>query len=98
MEPKNKLYTRSYAIKRLNEVKFKTKIVDIQYNDARYWTIILNPDNHNIFITCYLNRENKQDFYFKLHSSRNTINIKTKSMLILIEGVNNLISEIDASC
>ena len=96
MEPKNKLYTRSYAVKRLREAGFNIQIIDISYKaEPRYWTCIINPNNHDIFITCYLNKLNKSDFFFKLHSSLNTINIKTKSMIILIKGINNLITEID---
>ena len=47
MNRNNKLYTKSYFIKRLIEKHFfVTKIVD-QYtkNDTRYWTILVNPDN-----------------------------------------------------
>jgi hypothetical protein len=96
-EVRNKLYTRSYAIKRLRAEGFRISIVDIQFDstDSRYWVIVLNPNVHNIFITCYLDRNNKTDFYFKLHSPLNTVNIKTKSMLVLIDGLKNLIAELD---
>ena len=94
--PKNNLYTKSYAVKRLRESGFDIQLLDIVYKkEARYWTCIINPNTHNIFITCYLNKLNKSDFFFKFYSSLNTINIKTKSMLVLIEGINNLITEID---
>ena len=95
--PKNKLYTKSYAAKRLRDEGFTTFAIDIKYDrdDCRYWTLIINPNSHNIFMTCYLNKEDKTDFYFKLHSSRNTISIKTQSMVILSDGIRNLIQEIE---
>jgi hypothetical protein len=96
-EVKNKLYTRSYAIKRLRSAGFRISTVDIKFTekDLRYWMIIVNPNIHNILITCYLDKNNKTNFYFKIHSHLNTINIKTKSMLILIDGIKKLISELD---
>ena len=95
--PKNKLYTKSYATKRLRDEGLVVSYIDIKFlnEDPRYWTLIINPNSHNIFMTCFLNREEKTDYYFKFYSSRNTITIKTQSMIILVEGIRNLIQKIE---
>ena len=95
MAPKNKLYTRSYVVKRLKENNIRINILDVKYikNDIRYWTVLVNPSYENIFLTCCLNQNNKEDYYFKLHSFKNTITIKTKSVRILVDYIKNLIDD-----
>ena len=93
---KNKLYTKSYAIKRLREGGFivdNLSVIDYKKDDPRYWTILINPKTDNLLMTCFLNKDNKSDFYFKIYSHKNTITVKTKSMLVLINNLNEILSD-----
>ena len=92
-KPKNKLYTKSYTVKRLIEEGFVIEKLNIKYpkEDIRYWTILIDPGVHNIFLTCYL-PTNKDEFYFKL-TYKNTLTIKTKSLNVLSDAIRNLIHE-----
>lgn len=93
MNRNNKLYTKSYFIKRLIEKHFfVTKIVE-QYtkNDTRYWTILVNPDRAAIFITCFKERGK---VFFRLFGP-NDVNmiIETESMDVIISTLYNIISK-----
>ncbi len=61
----NKLYTRSYFIKRLyeNGIKVSTIVHNYDKSDIRYWSII-TKDRSKIQITCY--KRTPTEYYFKL--------------------------------
>lgn len=101
IEKTNKLYTRSYFIKRLIEKKFYVqKVIDTfstenqiayQQNDSRYWTILVNPNRDNVFITCMKNDMNNYKFRFTSKNDVNTI-IETESMEVIISTLINIIN------
>lgn len=97
---KNKLRTPSYFIKRLRDNKFiVVKIFSIYAkSDSRRWTVIVNPSEASVFITCYFNKEEYGDVLFEINDGGNRIprnfSIKTDSIETIIEylirhGVTN---------
>jgi hypothetical protein len=57
--PKNKITTQGYFIKKLRDSGFFVERVYSKYNkdDSRKWTVVVNPTNESIFITCRDNGE-----------------------------------------
>ncbi len=90
MAGNNKLFTKSYFIKRLIEKKFYIqKIVDkYKHGDYRYWTVLVNPERDNIFITC-LKTGDKCKFRFYGSNDVNII-VETESMDVIITTLMNL--------
>ena len=93
---KNKLYTKSYIVKRLVEEGFNVQKIDITFSvsDMRYWMININPKAHNILLTCFYNK-NTKDFYFRIYTGEVNIKLYTMSAKVLIDTVRNLIQDID---
>lgn len=97
---KNKLKTASYTIKRLRDNGFIVikSFAFFSKSDPRLWTILVNPGEASVFITCYLNREILNEFLFELNDGgqrmpRNMI-MKTDSIEVLVQyllshGVSN---------
>jgi hypothetical protein len=97
---KNKLRTPGYFIKRLRDNGFIVLRVFSVYakHDSRRWTVIVNPSDASVFITCYLNRENFDEILFELNDGGNRIprnfSLKTDSIesvvcFLLEHGVSN---------
>lgn len=87
---KNKITTQSYFIKRLKDNKFITYKIFDEYTqvDTRRWTILVDPGNASIFITCYENKDFRGDVMFEFSDGgqlfpRN-FSIKTNSMEVII--------------
>lgn len=84
---KNKLYTLSYFRKRLKEAEIKSVrlINEYEKDDPRYWTILIDPSNKKILLTCY--KESAEEYYFSLITKTGSFIIKTLSMEIIIENI-----------
>lgn len=89
---RNQIFTKSYVIKRLVESKFYVKHLIDEYprNDSRYWTILINPNRHDIFLTCVRSKDLTKT-QFRVYS-RNDANIlvETESLNVLLSVLFNL--------
>lgn len=88
---RNRLKTPGYFIKRLRDNKFITLRVFQKYsfNDPRKWTVLVDPGNTSLYITCYENKENNNEVMFEFDDGgrlfpRNWY-IKTHSIEIIIQ-------------
>lgn len=97
---KNKLRTPSYFIKRLRDNKFIVIKLFAVYSkaDPRQWSIMVNPSEASVMITCYLNKDNLNEVLFELNDGGRRIPknlfIKTDSIEVIIDyliknGVSN---------
>lgn len=61
--------------------------LDINYHsdDKRRWTIVADPGNKNIVITCF--KTSIDDFYFELTTPTRTFRISTLSSDVIIEHI-----------
>ena len=90
---KNNLYTSSYFIKRLKDSGFI--VVKIWYgfadSDPRKWTILVDPGDASIFVTCFQNKEDKGDIMFEMNDGGRrypkNFSIKTDSMEVIISSL-----------
>jgi hypothetical protein len=87
---KNNVSTQGYFIKRLRDSGFTTiKLFDnyAQY-DPRKWSIMVDPNNTSVIITCYQNKEALGDVMFEFNDGGNrfikNFNLKTQSMEIVV--------------
>jgi hypothetical protein len=91
---KNNLYTLGYFLKRLRNCNFiALKIFnDYRSDDHRKWTIIVDPGNTSLFITCIFYRDTK-DFMFHLDDGGKLFPknffLKTDSIEIIVESLIN---------
>lgn len=90
MKIKNKITTLSYFIKRLKDNGLVVwKICDnYALSDPRKWTIMVDPGNASVFITCYENKDFKSEKMFEFNDGgrlfpRN-FSIKTTSMEVIV--------------
>jgi hypothetical protein len=62
---KNKSYTQGYFVKRLRDSGFYViKIFDNYHStDERRWTVLINPGNESIYITCYRDKIFKTPYF-----------------------------------
>lgn len=97
---KNKLRTPSYFIKRLRDNGFIVIKLFNVYNksDPRQWTIMVNPSEASVLVTCYTNRDNLNETLFEIHDGGRRIPknfyIKTDSIEVIVDylirhGVSN---------
>ena len=58
---KNKITTCGYFVKRMRDNGFIVNRIFSNYNnnDPRIWTVMVNPGNESLYITCFQNK----DFY-----------------------------------
>lgn len=100
---KNKLRTPSYFIKRLRDNGFIVVKIFAIYNkaDPRQWTVIVNPTEASVFITCYANKNSLNEILFEIDDGGRKIPknffIKTDSIEVIIDylirhGVTNNIN------
>lgn len=66
---KNKITTLSYFVKRLKDCQFNTwKICDTYAeSDPRKWTILIDPGNTSVYVTCYENKDFKGEKMFEFN-------------------------------
>lgn len=88
---RNKLKTAGYFIKRLRDNKFIVlKLFGFfSKDDPRAWTLLVNPGQASVFITCYHNREENGEFLFEFNDGGRFIpknfSLKTSSLEVIIE-------------
>jgi hypothetical protein len=87
---KNKITTLSYFVKRLKDCGFVTWKIFNKYaaSDPRKWTILVDPTNTSIYITCYENKDYNNEKLFEFNDGgrlfpRN-FSIKTSSMEVIV--------------
>lgn len=97
---RNKLKTPSYFIKRLRDNGFIVIKLFSVYNkvDPRRWTVMVNPTERSVMITCYNNKNNYGDVSFEINDGGvnipKNIHINTNSIEVIIDylithGVSN---------
>lgn len=93
MKNKNKITTLSYFVKRLKDSGFNVWKVCNNYSlsDPRKWTVIIDPGNTSIFVTCYENKDFKGHRMFEFNDGgqlfpRN-FSLKTDSAEIIITAL-----------
>jgi hypothetical protein len=88
---KNKVKTAGYVIKRLRDNGFIVLKVFgfFSKSDPRLWTILINPGETSVFLTCYLNKEKQDEIMFELNDGNQFIPrnmfLKTDSLEVLVE-------------
>jgi hypothetical protein len=98
---KNKLKTAGYFIKRLRDSGFETVRTFNGYSDSdpRKWTVLVDPGQSSVFITCYENSSFKGEYMFAFEDGnrffRNNYSLKTHSIEIVVNkllesGVNQI--------
>jgi hypothetical protein len=105
---KNKLKTAGYFIKRLRGSGFETLRVFNNYSDTdpRKWTIIVDPGNSSVFITCFENRPFKGEYLFTFDDGnqifRQNYSLKTDSIEVVVRklvehrvGAHNVLNNND---
>jgi len=87
---KNKISTPGYFIKRLKDNKFNTFRIFNNYaeSDPRRWTILIDPGEASVFVTCYENKEFKDEIMFEFNDGgrlfpRN-FSLKTNSIEVVV--------------
>ena len=87
----NKPTTLSYFTKRLKDNNFVVWKVFNKYSsvDPRKWTVMVNPGEESIYITCYVNVYEKGDCVFEFNDGRKSLDrinlrISTASMEVII--------------
>lgn len=93
MKVKNKITTAGYFLRRLRESGFLAIRLFSKYatHDPRKWTIMVDPGNTSVLITCYKNKEYKGDVGFEINDGgvffpKNYM-LKTQSMEIIITNL-----------
>jgi len=97
---RNKLKTPSYFVKRLRDNGFIVIKLFTVYNkvDPRRWTIMVNPTDRSVMITCYNNKNTYGDVTFEINDGGVNIPknffINTNSIEVIIDylishGVSN---------
>lgn len=93
---KNKLRTAGYFIKRLRDSGFIVIKSFFRYSkgDPRRWTVIVDPSNTSVFVTCFVNKNSLGEVLFKLDDGDNkfpgSFYLRTDSIEVVIA---NLISK-----
>jgi hypothetical protein len=97
---RNKLKTPSYFIKRLRDNGFIVIKLFAVYGkgDPRRWTVMVNPSERSVMITCYNNKNSLGDILFELNDGgfnipKNVL-VSTDSIEVIIDylikyGVSN---------
>jgi hypothetical protein len=60
-------------------------------HDSRYWTMLIEPESDAVWITCYLNKQEKGDYYFELDDGNRNI---PRKLLLKTESVETIISRL----
>lgn len=97
---KNKVRTPSYFVKRLRDNGFIVWKIFQQYakTDPRLWTILVDPGNSSIYITCFQNKDFNGDIMFEINDggvrfvrnfSLRTDSLESVILLLLQKGIQN---------
>ncbi len=97
---RNKLKTPSYFVKRLRDNGFIVLKLFAVYSksDPRRWTVMVNPSERSVLITCYNNKNSFGDVSFELNDGGVNIPknmfINTSSIEVIVDylithGVGN---------
>jgi hypothetical protein len=100
MSSKNKLKTPGYFIKRLRDNGFiVVRLFSVfAKGDPRRWTVMVNPSESSVFITCYNNKNEFGEILFEFNDGGMRIpknfSIQTDSIEVIIDylitrGVSN---------
>ena len=85
---KNKVTTCGYFIKRLRDNGYQVNRIFSDYcsEDSRRWTIMIDPDQAALYVTCYVNYDWSGDFKFELNdgSRFKSLQLKTDSMEVIL--------------
>lgn len=90
---KNRLYTKSYFVKRLRESGFKVQVVFDKYNPSghRYWTIVVDPGRKDVMITCF--KKNSDDYSFTVQTEHiSNYSLITQSMDVIRNFISNIVN------
>lgn len=87
---KNNIATLGYFLKRLRDSDFVVLKMFEEYSesDPRKWTVLVDPENSALFITCYVNQNFRGECFFEMNDGgkrfTKNYNLKTKSMEVMI--------------
>lgn len=90
---KNNITTQGYFIKRLRDSGFVVVKLFDQYgqHDPRKWSVMVDPSNASVMITCYQNKDFRGDVLFEINDGGNrfikNFNLKTLSMEIIVTNL-----------
>jgi len=88
---KNKLKTAGYFIKRLKDSGFITFRIFDKYNEAdpRRWTVLVDPSNASVFVTCFENTPFKGEYLFKFDDGgqnfKGNFSLRTDSIEVVVQ-------------
>jgi hypothetical protein len=88
---KTKITTVGYFLKRLRDSGYVADklYTDYKESDSRSWTVIVDPANTSIFITCFNNKSYLGEEFFEIYDGGQYIpenfRIKTSSIEIVVE-------------
>ena len=88
---KTKITTVGYFLKRLRDSGYVADklYTDYSLNDSRSWTVIVDPTNTSIMITCFNNKNHLGEEFFEIYDGGQYIpdnfRIKTSSIEVVIE-------------
>jgi hypothetical protein len=92
---KNKLKTAGYFIKRLRDSGFETIRIFNDYSDSdpRKWTLLIDPKNTSVFVTCFENTPFKGEYLFTFEDGnqrfRTGYSLKTDSIEVVVNKLLN---------
>jgi hypothetical protein len=99
---KNKITTLSYFVKRLKDSGFNVWKICNNYaqSDPRKWTLMIDPGNASVFVTCYENRDFKSEKMFEFNDGGRlfpkNFSLKTTSIEVVVTTlIERGISQID---
>jgi hypothetical protein len=87
----NKIKTPGYFIKRLRDCKFGVIRVFQNYGiaDCRKWTVLVDPGNTSVFITCYTNKDFSNEIMFEFNDFGNyfpkNFSVSTESIEVIVQ-------------
>jgi len=87
---KNKISTPGYFLKRLKDNKFITYRIFNKYSetDPRRWTVLIDPGEASVYITCYENSAFDGDVMFEFNDGGRlfpkNFSIKTASIEVIV--------------
>lgn len=87
----NKIRTPGYFIKRLRDSGFAVLRIFQSYgdHDPRRWTVLVDPSNTSIFITCYTNKSYVDEIMFEFNDGGNlfpkNLSISTESIEVIVQ-------------
>lgn len=88
---KTKITTVSYFLKRLRDSGYVADKLfsDYSLSDSRSWTVVIDPKNTSIMVTCFNNKNFLGEEFFEIYDGGQYIpenfKIKTSSIEVVIE-------------